>query len=107
LQRPLLEYYCQLYPESPECYNSGGIGLPGFTATPNPSGGIVALSQLPEDGGTLNVFDARGALMKTLQLDQTNFQVVDLEELPSGIYTLQLLDSNSNKQEAVRLILTK
>ena len=101
------EYYCELYPESPECYNGGGVGLPGFTATPNPSGGIVALSQLPEDGGTLNVFDARGALMKTLRLDQANFQVVNLEELPSGIYTLQLLDSNSNKQEAVRLILTK
>ena len=101
------EYYCQLYPESPECYNGGGIGLPGFTATPNPSGGTVALSQLPEDGGTLNVFDARGALVKTLQLDQSNFQVVTLEELSTGIYTLQLLSRNSDQQEAVRLIISK
>ncbi|MFK8056401.1 MAG: right-handed parallel beta-helix repeat-containing protein [Saprospiraceae bacterium] len=60
------DYYCELNPESPYCWGGGGVGLPGFTVTPNPTGGVVALSQLPENGGTLNVFDARGALMKVI-----------------------------------------
>lgn len=101
------DYYCQLYPEDPACFGGGGSGLPGFTANPNPSGGFVALSQLPEDGGTLNVYDARGALMKVILLDEATHQIVNLNDLPSGIYTLQLIDQQTTENSLVRLMLSK
>lgn len=101
------DYYCQLYPEDPACFGGGGSGLPGFTANPNPSGGFVALSQLPEDGGTLNVYDARGALMKVILLDEATHQIVNLNDLPSGIYTLQLIDQQTTENSLVRVMLSK
>jgi len=99
------EYYCQLYPKDPACFNSGS-GLPGFTATPNPSGGTVALSQLPEDGGVLHVFDSRGALLKVLHLSESTHQIIDLYDLHPGIYTLQLLSQTKIEQAPVRLMIT-
>ncbi len=101
------DYYCQLYPESLPCYSGGGGVFKGFTATPNPSGGIVALSHLPENGGTLHVFDSRGSLVKTYQLEASTHQVIDFYNLHSGIYNLQLIDREKNDPVFVRLVLSK
>ena len=81
------------------------LGLPGFSQVgvvlyPNPASDKLFLNALPEKA-TLNIYSLDGKLVKTYQLKQENNQL-DISELQSGVYLLQLRGSKLNTQ--IRLL---
>jgi hypothetical protein len=61
-------------------------------AYPNPSSGLFRLTLFPEPKGNveIKVFDARGALVTTLQAGEGPERTIDLGRLPKGMYILQV-----------------
>lgn len=70
---------------------------------PNPSSDAIKI-ELEEGGFTqLNLFDFSGRLVKEQTFQQST--IIDVRELPTGIYQLILV--NSNQQSAQKLIITR
>ncbi len=72
---------------------------------PNPSDGVVTISSLFEKDSKLLVYNVTGRLVKTVSLVASAEQQVDLNELQTGVYLLQV--NSKNKQFNTRLVVRK
>lgn len=64
-----------------------------FTATPNPTDGLISLRIAGEltTGSTITVLDLSGReLIRRVIIEQTNAPRIDLTQLPSGTYLIKL-----------------
>jgi hypothetical protein len=73
-------------------YLSNDLGINLF---PNPSEKQIQLSGI-EDYSQLKIFDIQGRIMLTKSIANSN-EIVNIEALPSGIYTIQILNSSVAK----------
>ncbi|MCH2198058.1 MAG: T9SS type A sorting domain-containing protein [Flavobacteriales bacterium] len=95
------------------CYNSCvdcGIGIYGqrveaeLNIFPNPTSGVINISTNDMQGATnLTVIDAQGraVIVSQVVINEGQLLEVDLQELPAGFYTLQLLNGNTVANQLV------
>jgi hypothetical protein len=71
-----------------------------FTLYPNPTTGFVRISGISEAGGTIQIFDINGKLLKTV----TNYQAMqnlDLSELEGNMFIFQISNESKTAQKRV------
>jgi len=76
------------------------IGEDSFTVYPNPTTGLVRINGIGETGGTIQIFDINGKLLKTV----TNYQAMqnlDLSELEGNMFILQISSESKTAQKRV------
>jgi hypothetical protein len=76
------------------------IGEDLFTVYPNPTTGLVRINGIGETGGTIQIFDINGKLLKTV----TNYQAMqnlDLSELEGNMFILQISSESKTAQKRV------
>lgn len=81
------------------------LGLPLTTITPlsttsaalypNPAQSTVHLSNAPSESGTMNFYNASGALVSSQKWDGTRTPEFSLENMPAGFYTCKFITSES------------
>jgi hypothetical protein len=65
-----------------------------FQVYPNPNTGSFVIGGLNQKEFTVNVYDARGALVKTQEIQGETR--IELENASAGLYVIQLIHSNGN-----------
>ena len=92
--------------DSTGCLTDGcipeGVALPASTLTevqlyPNPTAGTFFLKNLPASGCQYLILDATGRTLRRGTLSQTQ-EALHIEDLPAGLYLLQLRDSKGAVQ---------
>lgn len=78
------------------------VFVPGFTVSPNPANGSVALGQLVE-GDIIRVYNATGQLLHEVNCLSDKL-LLDLQAYPKGILLIQNLNKNTGRTHAVRVI---
>lgn len=69
-----------------------GNALQNFQIFPNPTKAVVELSFAQEFHGTIQIADASGRILQTLEVLQETTRALDLSEFASGIYMISLYD---------------
>ena len=69
------------------------VGLKQIEIYPNPTSGLLNISGI-ESGNRIQIFNATGSLLSD-QKAQSNFEILSLENIPSGIFLIVI--SNDNK----------
>ncbi len=74
-----------------------------FGVYPNPTNGIVQITNVSNSGGTIQVFDINGKLLKTV-MDYQSLQPLDLSELAGQFFILKISDDQKTEQKRVLML---
>ncbi|MNU52242.1 hypothetical protein D3C71_412490 [compost metagenome] len=74
-----------------------------FGVYPNPTNGIVRITNVSNSGGTIQVFDINGKLLKTVESYQS-LQPLDLSELDGQFFILKISDDQKTEQKRVLMV---
>ncbi len=75
-----------------------------FNMFPNPSKGILNVTEIPNDVNSLEVLNAAGQVVYSNEVVNTLNNVLDLNHLSEGTYVLRLLATNAVAQQSFTLI---
>ncbi len=74
-----------------------------FGVYPNPTNGIVRITNISNSGGSIQVFDINGKLLKTVTNYQS-LQPLDLSELEGQFFILKISDDQKTEQKRVLML---
>lgn len=92
----------QVHLEEPNSITTDDIIDNSVTVFPNPTNGIVRISDVSEDMQQIQVLDFNGRVV----IDQSvNGEIqIDLSTLPSGLYTIKLISNTSSVVKKIRVV---
>lgn len=74
-----------------------------FGVYPNPTSGTIQITNVSNSGGTIQVFDINGKLLKTVT-DYQSLQPLDLSELAGQFFILKISDDQKTEQKRILML---